>query len=461
MLYALIGVPLMLLCLSNLGTLLAGTFQFAYSHACCFACGKNHSSHHHHHHNHQKQADHQQQQTHQHYHFEKQRQQHHNQRYQQEYKRRVSRAPPYTPTAQITTNYDKTVVITELPKKVASPVVPKNIPPVVATVKITTSGRGPRIQSRPRPPRPLTPEVRKLLTECAEYSLAQEGGGSTDPAAAKLLQELHNQDPEAGNNALRIFEREIIRRIYGPVLENNTWRIRSNSEINQILGGEDLMSFSTFITSKCGLTKIPMQFKKQGIRIDFQSTVTAHDTPSRVPLIWRPPGDHHHHHHHHHQVQKRPPTPPPRRPPRTPSDQDNSSIAPDTPDVTGHAPHSESSSSESTVRVPVSIVLLVLTGYICLGATVFAAWEEWTFLDGAYFCFITLSTIGFGDLVPGKSFQRADTQNGQLQLVACCAYLLLGLVLIAMSFTLVQEEVIAKCRQVALFIGILKRSPPR
>jgi hypothetical protein len=109
----------------------------------------------------------------------------------------------------------------------------------------------------------------------------------------------------------------------------------------------------------------------------------------------------------------------------------------------------------------VSIVLLVLAGYICLGATVFAAWEEWTFLDGAYFCFITLSTIGFGDLVPGKSFQRADTQNGQLQLVACCAYLLLGLVLIAMSFTLVQEEVLAKCRQIARSIGILKRADPK
>ncbi|XP_068085592.1 potassium channel subfamily K member 18, partial [Anabrus simplex] len=41
MLYALVGVPLMLLCLSNLGSLLADTFQFAYSHACCMAqCGR-------------------------------------------------------------------------------------------------------------------------------------------------------------------------------------------------------------------------------------------------------------------------------------------------------------------------------------------------------------------------------------------------------------------------------------
>lgn len=110
--------------------------------------------------------------------------------------------------------------------------------------------------------------------------------------------------------------------------------------------------------------------------------------------------------------------------------------------------------------VPVALVLLVLLGYICLGAAVFAAWEGWTFIDGAYFCFVTLSTIGFGDLVPGKSFQGTDTQNGQLQLVACCGYLLFGLVLIAMSFSLVQEEVVSKCRHVARYVGLLKQ-PPR
>lgn len=107
--------------------------------------------------------------------------------------------------------------------------------------------------------------------------------------------------------------------------------------------------------------------------------------------------------------------------------------------------------------VPVALVLLVLAGYICVGAAVFAAWEGWTFIDGAYFCFVTLSTIGFGDLVPGKSFQGTDTQNGQLQVVACCGYLLFGLVLIAMSFSLVQEEVVSKCRHAARHVGLLKQ----
>jgi hypothetical protein len=30
------------------------------------------------------------------------------------------------------------------------------------------------------------------------------------------------------DNALRMFQRKIMRRIYGPVMENNVWRIRYN-----------------------------------------------------------------------------------------------------------------------------------------------------------------------------------------------------------------------------------------
>jgi hypothetical protein len=35
-----------------------------------------------------------------------------------------------------------------------------------------------------------------------------------------------------------MFQRKIVRRIYGPVMENNTWRTRYNEELNTLLKGD-------------------------------------------------------------------------------------------------------------------------------------------------------------------------------------------------------------------------------
>jgi hypothetical protein len=44
-------------------------------------------------------------------------------------------------------------------------------------------------------------------------------------------------------NALRIFERKIVRRIYGPINEGESWRIRTSKEIEYILEGADTVKF--------------------------------------------------------------------------------------------------------------------------------------------------------------------------------------------------------------------------
>jgi hypothetical protein len=47
----------------------------------------------------------------------------------------------------------------------------------------------------------------------------------------------------ADENALRVFERKFLRRIYGPVRDGERWRIRSNRELEEILGGKDIVRF--------------------------------------------------------------------------------------------------------------------------------------------------------------------------------------------------------------------------
>lgn len=81
--------------------------------------------------------------------------------------------------------------------------------------------------------------------------------------------------------------------------------------------------------------------------------------------------------------------------------------------------------------------------YICGGALLFCRWETyWTFLDASYFSFISLSTIGFGDLVPGdKIYGRGSDfleEVLELSFVFCSIYLMLGMALIAMCFSLMQ-----------------------
>jgi hypothetical protein len=44
-------------------------------------------------------------------------------------------------------------------------------------------------------------------------------------------------------NILRMFDRKIIQKIYGPVMENNIWRISHNEEKNTLLKGEVILRF--------------------------------------------------------------------------------------------------------------------------------------------------------------------------------------------------------------------------
>ncbi|KAI5633987.1 ion channel domain-containing protein [Phthorimaea operculella] len=104
-----------------------------------------------------------------------------------------------------------------------------------------------------------------------------------------------------------------------------------------------------------------------------------------------------------------------------------------------------------TITVPISVCVAIMVGYLMFGSMIFGIWEKWDQLDGAYFCFISLSSIGFGDFVPGE---RVYTPRIETSFIVCSMYLMLGMALVAMCFNLMQEQVIH-------YVGAMKRAAKR
>ncbi|XP_065159205.1 potassium channel subfamily K member 18-like [Atheta coriaria] len=84
--------------------------------------------------------------------------------------------------------------------------------------------------------------------------------------------------------------------------------------------------------------------------------------------------------------------------------------------------------------------------YLALGAGLFVIWEDgWTFFDGFYFCFVTMTTIGFGDLVPEKP----------TYMLFATMYILIGLALTTTIIELVRRQYAQSWRQLQALSGPL------
>jgi hypothetical protein len=48
---------------------------------------------------------------------------------------------------------------------------------------------------------------------------------------------------ESDEDLLRIFERRMLQKIYGPIQEGDIWRIRDNEELDRSINGKDIVKF--------------------------------------------------------------------------------------------------------------------------------------------------------------------------------------------------------------------------
>ncbi|XP_057703345.1 potassium channel subfamily K member 1b [Corythoichthys intestinalis] len=72
------------------------------------------------------------------------------------------------------------------------------------------------------------------------------------------------------------------------------------------------------------------------------------------------------------------------------------------------------------------LALLAVSCFFLIPAAIFSALEDnWNFLESFYFCFISLSTIGLGDYVPGEA---ANQKFRELYKLGITFYLILGLI---------------------------------
>lgn len=91
---------------------------------------------------------------------------------------------------------------------------------------------------------------------------------------------------------------------------------------------------------------------------------------------------------------------------------------------------------EEKISVPLTVTLCLVASYLFVGALLFGVWSDLDWLAAAYFCFITIATIGFGDIVPGT--QSLNTLSGKFQLVGTAVYMVFGMAILSMAFNLIQ-----------------------
>ncbi|KAK0146915.1 Potassium channel subfamily K member 18 [Merluccius polli] len=86
-----------------------------------------------------------------------------------------------------------------------------------------------------------------------------------------------------------------------------------------------------------------------------------------------------------------------------------------------------------SLDVPFVLILLVVVAYILLGGLILPLWEtDFRGFDPYYFCFITLTTIGFGDIVP---------QHPKFFMITSL-FIITGMAIMSMAFKLGQTRIV-------------------
>ncbi|XP_070544819.1 uncharacterized protein [Ptychodera flava] len=99
------------------------------------------------------------------------------------------------------------------------------------------------------------------------------------------------------------------------------------------------------------------------------------------------------------------------------------------------------------VNFPIWFCLLLLVSYVAFGALIQSNVEDWNFFESFYFCFITLSTIGFGDFVP---------RHKDEVMISTVVYAVLGLAYTSMCISLASAKLMQLIRMIGTKMNYYK-----
>ncbi|XP_063041010.1 potassium channel subfamily K member 9 [Engraulis encrasicolus] len=91
--------------------------------------------------------------------------------------------------------------------------------------------------------------------------------------------------------------------------------------------------------------------------------------------------------------------------------------------------------TEVSMENMVTVGFFSCIGTLCVGAAAFSHYEDWSFFQSYYYCFITLTTIGFGDFVALQ--KNRALQRRPLYVAFSFMYILVGLTVIGAFLNLV------------------------
>ena len=106
----------------------------------------------------------------------------------------------------------------------------------------------------------------------------------------------------------------------------------------------------------------------------------------------------------------------------------------------------ESNSAVIRLFVVFSVMVVGLIFFVFIPAIIFTAIEPWSYGEAVYFCFVTLTTVGFGDFVPAQETSTANTETSLRGLYTVCTavWTWLGLAFVSLLITEIQNLSLGK-----------------